>query len=124
MRDKSANVVLTRDQITFAGDAAGLENFFKLEHWHVRVGDRESDRIVWRRGDFVLVVAVTPEKKIVTIREYKQAAQKFLLGLPAGAVRGRSETSYGAAVRELREERRRVVDRGRDQRAEVSQTGL
>lgn len=95
--------VLARNPITFAGEAAGLECFFKLEHWRVKTADREDDRIVWIRGGFVLIVAITPEQQVVTVQEYKQAAEKVLRGLPAGAMK-KDETPQAAALRELSEE--------------------
>lgn len=103
VRDKDKPAVLTKTPIAFADEAAGLERFFKLELWRVRTADGEGNRIVWIRGDFVLVVAVTPEQKIVTLCEYKQAVQTVLRGLPAGAMK-KGETPQAAALRELREE--------------------
>jgi len=103
MKDKDEPVILKKNSIIFADDAHGFERFFKLEHWCVKTADREDDRIVWIRGEFVLIVAVTPEQKVVVLREYKQAAGTVLLGLPAGAKKN-DETPKAAALRELREE--------------------
>ncbi len=103
MKDENGTVVLKKSPIAFGGDAAGLERFFRLEHWRVKTGEREDDRIVWIRGAFVLVVALTPERNVVLLREYKQAAGEVLLGLPAGTMK-KGETPQAAALRELREE--------------------
>lgn len=103
MADKLPTV-LSQTPIAFAGDAAGKEPFFKLEHWVVEDDKgQESDRIVWCRGNFVTVVAVTPEKQIVTIREYKQAAKKVFLGLVAGTLK-KNESLLQTVLRELRDE--------------------
>lgn len=118
MSHQFESVVLSETPITFAGEAAGMERFFPLEHWTVRatfgdeIATREDDRIIWKRGSFVLIVAfVTGDKiergerirRLVTIREYKQAAERILLGLPAGAIKA-GETPEAAARRELEEE--------------------
>lgn len=95
--------ILKRWPIRFADEAAGKENFFMLEHWRVKVGDREDSRIIWRRGDFVLIVAVTADKNVVLNREYKQAAERVFLCLPAGAIK-KGEKPTVAALRELLEE--------------------
>ncbi|MEK7124199.1 MAG: NUDIX hydrolase [Patescibacteria group bacterium] len=95
--------MLSRDLVVFSGKTAGLEKFFKLEHWRVNVDGREDDRIVWRRGGFVIVVAVTTDKKIVSIQEYKQASEQILTCLPAGAIK-KGEIPLDTALRELYEE--------------------
>ncbi|OGZ72566.1 MAG: hypothetical protein A2908_01695 [Candidatus Staskawiczbacteria bacterium RIFCSPLOWO2_01_FULL_38_12b] len=95
--------VLSKTPIAFAPTATGLEKFFKLEHWRVKVDDREDDRIIWRRGDFVLIVAITKDAQVVLILEYKQAVEKVLLCIPAGAVK-KDEKPEVAALRELRKE--------------------
>jgi len=61
------------------------------------------------RGEFVLIVAITPDQKVVLVREYKQAVEQVLLGLPAGAVK-KGESPTDAALRELREESGYVGD--------------
>ncbi len=95
--------VLSRNPISFAGSAKGLEKFFELEHWRVNVDGREDDRIIWQRGEFVFVVAITPQKAVVLIREYKQAVEQTILCLPAGRIK-KNETAGGAGQRELLEE--------------------
>lgn len=97
-------IVLERKPIVFTGSAAGLEKFFKLEHWKTQEQDgTQSDRIIWRRGQFVLIVAITNSGKVIFIREYKQAIEREIACLPAGAVK-KDETPIDAALRELREE--------------------
>jgi len=95
--------VLLRRPIGFSAPAAGFENFFRLEHWRVSRDGVEDDRIIWKRGDFVVVLAVTPEGKLVAISEYKQAVEQTLLCFPAGTVK-KGEDPIHAGLRELLEE--------------------
>ncbi|MBI2439191.1 MAG: NUDIX hydrolase [Candidatus Moranbacteria bacterium] len=88
-----------------------MEGFFRLEHWRVRVDNREDDRVIWKRGEFVLVVPVTEDDQVVLIREYKQAVEQVLLCLPAGGKK-KDETPQAAALRELREETGCVGEEG------------
>lgn len=54
--------------------------------------------------DVVLIFALTPDKKVLMVKQYRHAVQEILLELPAGTyVRGR-ETPIAAAKRELLEE--------------------
>ncbi len=57
-----------------------------------------------RYPDWVHVVAITDDFKIVMVREYRHAAGKFCLGLPAGAVESTDVGVNEAARRELEEE--------------------
>ncbi|MDP3883006.1 MAG: hypothetical protein Q8Q48_03035 [Candidatus Staskawiczbacteria bacterium] len=63
-------IVLSKEAIAFAGGAVGLERFFKLELRKVQFGERIDDRIVWVRGAFILIVAITADRGVVLIREY------------------------------------------------------
>ncbi len=103
MSDDVDAKILCKKPIAFAPPWAGMESFFQLEHWRVRVGNREDDRIVWKRGDFVIVVAITDSGNVVLNREYKQAVEQTLLCLPTGGKK-KDETPKAAAIRELREE--------------------
>lgn len=97
-------LILKKESISFAGNAAGLEKFFQLEHRKVLdQNGTQSDRIIWRRGDFVLIVAITEKEEFVLIKEYKQAVEKAIWCIPAGSVK-KGETPKAAALRELREE--------------------
>jgi 8-oxo-dGTP pyrophosphatase MutT (NUDIX family) len=53
--------------------------------------------------DWVNVVAVTPEKKILIVQQYRFGVGRTTLEIPAGIVE-REETPEQAAVRELKEE--------------------
>jgi 8-oxo-dGTP pyrophosphatase MutT (NUDIX family) len=53
--------------------------------------------------DDVAAIAVTPEKRILLVRQYRPAIQRFSLELPAGTVE-ENETPADTMVRELLEE--------------------
>jgi 8-oxo-dGTP pyrophosphatase MutT (NUDIX family) len=53
--------------------------------------------------DWVNVVALTPEEKVVVVRQYRFGTQETTTEIPAGIVE-KDETSQGAAIRELKEE--------------------
>ena len=97
-------IVRSQTPIAFAGEHAGLEKFFQLEQWNVEdPAGGKSDRIVWERRDFVLIVALTPDDNTVLIKEYKQAHEQVFAGLPAGGIK-KGETPAEAALRELNQE--------------------
>lgn len=96
-------VVMKEEEVKFSGSAEGSEKFFRLVYRRVKIGDKEEGHIFWKRGEFVFVVALTRDVKVVTIKEYKQAVGEIILCLPAGAKK-ESETPEIAALRELREE--------------------
>jgi ADP-ribose pyrophosphatase len=56
-----------------------------------------------RMDDYVTVVAVTRQDRVVLVRQYRPAVAKFTLELPGGHVDA-NETPEEAARRELREE--------------------
>ena len=60
-------------------------------------------REVVRHPGAVAIVAVTPERKLVLVRQYRYAAGRFLLEIPAGTLEP-GENPEDAARRELREE--------------------
>jgi ADP-ribose pyrophosphatase len=53
--------------------------------------------------DWANIVALTPEKKIVVVRQYRFGNQRITTELPAGIVEP-GETSQETAIRELKEE--------------------
>ena len=60
-------------------------------------------REVVRHPGAVAVVAMTPDRKLVLVRQYRYAARRFLLEIPAGT-REPGEDPEDTARRELREE--------------------
>ncbi len=68
------------------------------------VGDKTSYReIVEHRGG-VTLAAITDEKKMVLVRQFRKAAEKVVLEAPAGKIDHDGEEPLDAATRELKEE--------------------
>ncbi len=63
-----------------------------------------DDYFVNVRPDIALVVPITPDQKIVFVRQYRHGVKKILLELPAGTFDPKIEDSLTAAKRELQEE--------------------
>lgn len=62
-----------------------------------------QDYFVRESRGFVVVFAITPEKRVVLVRQYKHGAGRSLLELPAGAIDA-GEEPMQTARRELAEE--------------------
>ena len=62
-----------------------------------------TDYYVVERFDYVVVVALTAESQVLTVRQYKHGAGQVVRELPAGYIEG-SEDPLLCARRELREE--------------------
>ena len=63
-----------------------------------------DDFFVNIRPDIAVVFAVTPQREIVFVRQYRHGVEKILLELPAGTFNPKTENSLAAARRELEEE--------------------
>ncbi|MFZ2153592.1 MAG: NUDIX hydrolase [Microgenomates group bacterium] len=59
--------------------------------------------MVIEHDDFVVIVAVTPDKHIVSVRQWRYAREQECLELPAGSI-NEGEEILSAAKRELQEE--------------------
>jgi ADP-ribose pyrophosphatase len=68
----------------------------------VKIVEENGKEIVEHPGS-VAVVAIDMERRVVLVRQWRQAARKELLELPAG-VREEGEDALATARRELREE--------------------
>ena len=62
-----------------------------------------DDYYMWKNNDVALIVALTPENKIVLERQYKHAVNDFAVELPAGFSND-GENTIETAERELLEE--------------------
>lgn len=59
--------------------------------------------VILECADWVNIVAVTPEKKVVVVKQFRFGVGKTTIEIPAGII-DRGETPAQAAVRELKEE--------------------
>ena len=67
------------------------------------VGDKVSEREIIEHNGGVTLAAVTDDRKMVMVRQYRKAAGKAVLEAPAGK-REKDEDPLETAVRELKEE--------------------
>ena len=64
---------------------------------------RPSDRHVVERNPSVVIVPVTADRHVLLLRQYRYAADRYLIELPAGMIDD-GESALETAARELREE--------------------
>lgn len=64
---------------------------------------KTSKREIVKHPGAVAIIAVTPEKKIVLVEQYRKAMERVLVEIPAGKLE-KGETPYNTAMRELEEE--------------------
>jgi ADP-ribose pyrophosphatase len=67
-----------------------------------RTGECRSFSVL-EAGDWVNVVALTPESEVVLVRQFRHGTRDFTIEIPGGMI-DREETPARAASRELREE--------------------
>jgi ADP-ribose pyrophosphatase len=60
--------------------------------------------IILDSHDWVNIVAVTPEQKLVMVEQYRQGTDTVELEIPGGLLNGPQESPLAAGLRELREE--------------------
>ncbi len=70
--------------------------------YEITAGQVIDDYYIIRRDDFVLIVALKDDK-LIMVRQYRPATDRFYLGLPAGFLRP-GESPEAGAKRELLEE--------------------
>ncbi len=66
-------------------------------------GGKTSQREIVEHNDSVLIVPIDDHGRIILVRQYRKAANKHLLEVPAGGIED-GEEPYAAAERELQEE--------------------
>ncbi|MDD3179928.1 MAG: NUDIX hydrolase [Opitutaceae bacterium] len=78
---------------------------FDIQRAHYRhpVRQTEKDFFVVDAPDWVNVIALTPEHRLVLVRQFRFGIDAFSLEIPGGVME-RGEVPLAAAVRELREE--------------------
>lgn len=59
--------------------------------------------VILEAADWVNIVAVTPEKKVVVVKQYRFGVSRTTVEIPAGII-DEGETPEQAAIRELKEE--------------------
>jgi 8-oxo-dGTP pyrophosphatase MutT (NUDIX family) len=80
----------------------GIFQVNRLRARSPRTGESRSISVL-EAGDWVNIVALTPEEQVVLVRQFRHGAREFTLEIPGGMV-DRGETPAQAAIRELREE--------------------
>ncbi|HUT10612.1 MAG TPA: NUDIX hydrolase [Thermoguttaceae bacterium] len=90
------------------------ERIFRIRHDRYRFEPTAAERdfVVLDSPDWVNVVPVTPDGRVVLIRQYRHGIRRVTLEIPGGMV-DPNESPQDAAVRELEEETGYVADRVR-----------
>lgn len=76
---------------------------FNVSRTTLREGDTTYQRDLILHPGSAVVVPMFADKTVALVRQYRHAAQKFLLELPAGSVE-KGETPENCALREVQEE--------------------
>ena len=77
--------------------------FFKMHKDIVEARGGQSVRILIDHNGAVAVAALTPENKLLMVRQYRKSYEKVLLEIPAGKLE-KDEDPMACAIRELKEE--------------------
>ena len=67
-------------------------------------GSEIDDYYYWEGGDFAQVFALTSERQVILVRQYKHGVKEIVLELPAGMIEAADASPLAAAQRELLEE--------------------
>ncbi len=90
-------------------ETTGTRRVYDARYLHVRVDDvvlpsgRDGERYIVERGQSVVIIPVTDDDHVLLVRQYRYAAGKHLIELPAGMV-DPGEGVLETAGRELIEE--------------------
>jgi ADP-ribose pyrophosphatase len=76
---------------------------FDVRRDHIREGEVEYDRDIVVHPGSAVIVPVFEDNTVALVRQYRHAAGKYLLEIPAGSLDGDESPDIGAA-RELEEE--------------------
>ena len=77
-------------------------DIFNVRYRHPARG-AERDFVVIQAPDWVNVIALTPERRLVLVRQFRYGIDEFSLELPGGVIEP-GEDPVAAGLRELREE--------------------
>lgn len=66
--------------------------------------EKEHDFFVIDSSNWVNVIAVTPDQKLVMVEQYRHGSNTVELEIPGGMIDGKDASPVAAGVRELREE--------------------
>jgi len=97
---KQSHLVLDNQWTRIRRDEVELPNGTVIDDFFVNV-----------RPDIAVVFAVTPQKKVVCVRQYRHGVGQILLELPAGSFNPEIESGESAATRELAEETGYVAEK-------------
>jgi 8-oxo-dGTP pyrophosphatase MutT (NUDIX family) len=73
-------------------------------HYHHPVRGTGRDFYVMHAPDWVIVVALTPEHRMVLVRQFRFGIDDFSIEIPGGVMDHAGEDAVAAGLRELREE--------------------
>src|SRR3981081_726450 len=76
----------------------------RADDWVTESGVEIAPYYVLEYRDWVHVVAITPSREVVLVRQYRHAIGEVSTEIPAGALDPGETDSLAAAARELREE--------------------
>jgi 8-oxo-dGTP pyrophosphatase MutT (NUDIX family) len=89
----------------------GDESLLRYKAFHVRRSRRRSPRtgaeigfLLIDTADWVNIFALTPEERVVMVRQYRHGSERITVELPGGLVDPHERDPAAAASRELREE--------------------